>query len=211
MNIIFLGAPGAGKGTQAEIVSEKLSIPTISTGAIIREAIKNKTPMGLSAQQAIEKGELVSDDVVIGIIKERLAQDDCKGGFILDGFPRTIFQAEALEKMGVKIDRVVNIFVSDEDIVKRMSGRRVCSACGTSYHTLFKPTKDNKTCDKCSGELTIRKDDAPEVVKSRLEVYHQQTAPLEAYYEERNLLVTVVGQEKLEDTTKLTLEALNIK
>lgn len=211
MNIIFLGAPGAGKGTQAEIVSEKLSIPTISTGAIIREAIKNKTPMGLSAQEAIEKGELVSDDVVIGIIKERLAQDDCKGGFILDGFPRTIFQAEALEKMGVKIDRVVNIFVSDEDIVKRMSGRRVCSACGTSYHTLFKPTKDNKTCDKCSGELTIRKDDDPEVVKSRLEVYHQQTAPLEAYYEERNLLVTVVGQEKLEDTTKLTLEALNIK
>lgn len=211
MNIIFLGAPGAGKGTQAEIVSKKLSIPTISTGAIIREAIKNKTPMGLSAQAAIEKGELVSDDVVIGIIKDRLAQDDCKGGFILDGFPRTIAQAEALEKMGVKIDKVVNIYVSDDDIVERMSGRRVCSSCGTSYHVVFKPTGDNKTCDKCSAELTIRKDDDPQVVKSRLAVYHEQTAPLEAYYDNKNLLVTVVGQEKLEDTTKLTLEALNIK
>ena len=211
MKIIFLGAPGAGKGTQAEIVSEKLSIPTISTGAIIREAIKNKTEMGLSAQAAIEKGELVSDDVVIGIIRDRLAVDDCKGGFILDGFPRTIAQAEALEKMGVIIDKVVNIYVSDEDIVERMSGRRVCSSCGTSYHTVFKPTKDNKTCDKCSAELTIRKDDDPEVVKSRLAVYHEQTAPLEAYYEKKNLLITVKGQEKLEDTTKLTLEALNIK
>ncbi|MBE6688178.1 MAG: adenylate kinase [Ruminococcaceae bacterium] len=211
MNIIFLGAPGAGKGTQAEIVSERLAIPTISTGAIIREAIKNKTPMGLSAQAAIEKGELVSDDVVIGIIKDRLAESDCKNGFILDGFPRTIAQAEALEKMGVKIDKVVNIFVSDEDIVQRMSGRRVCSACGTSYHTVFKPTKDNKTCDKCSAELIIRKDDDPEVVKSRLAVYHEQTAPLEAFYNDKKLLVTVVGQEKLEDTTKLTLEALNIK
>jgi len=211
MKIIFLGAPGAGKGTQAEIVSEKLSIPTISTGAIIREAIKNKTEMGLSAQAAIEKGELVSDDVVIGIIRDRLAEDDCKGGFILDGFPRTIAQAEALEKMGVVIDKVVNIYVSDEDIVERMSGRRVCSSCGTSYHTVFKPTKDNKTCDKCSAELTIRKDDDPEVVKSRLAVYHEQTAPLEAYYEKKNLLITVKGQEKLEDTTKLTLEALNIK
>lgn len=211
MKIIFLGAPGAGKGTQAEIVSEKLSIPTISTGAIIREAIKNKTEMGLSAQAAIEKGELVSDDVVIGIIRDRLAEDDCKGGFILDGFPRTIAQAEALEKMGVIIDKVVNIYVSDEDIVKRMSGRRVCSSCGASYHTVFKPTKDNKTCDKCSAELTIRKDDDPEVVKSRLVVYHEQTAPLEAYYEKKNILITVKGQEKLEDTTKLTLEALNIK
>lgn len=211
MNIIFLGAPGAGKGTQAEIVSEKLSIPTISTGAIIREAIKNKTPMGLSAQAAIEKGELVGDDVVIGIIKERFAHDDCNGGFILDGFPRTIAQAEALEKMGIKIDKVVNIYVSDEDIVERMSGRRVCSSCGTSYHTVYKQTKDNKTCDKCSAELTIRKDDHPDVVKSRLNVYHEQTAPLEAYYEKKNLLVTVKGQENLEDTTKLTLEALNIK
>ena len=211
MNIIFLGAPGAGKGTQAEIVSEKLSIPTISTGAIIREAIKNKTPMGLSAQAAIEKGELVSDEVVIGIIKDRLVQDDCKNGFILDGFPRTIAQAEALEKMGVKIDKVVNIYVSDEDIVQRMSGRRVCSACGASYHTLFKPTKDNKTCDKCSAELTIRRDDDPEVVKSRLAIYHEQTAPLEAFYDAKGLLVNVVGQQELEDTTKLTLEALNIK
>lgn len=211
MNIIFLGAPGAGKGTQAEIVSEKLGIPTISTGAIIREAIKNKTPMGMSAQTAIEKGELVSDDVVIGIIQDRVAMDDCKGGFILDGFPRTIAQAEALEKMGVVIDKVVNIYVSDEEIIQRMSGRRVCSSCGTSYHTLFKPTKDNKTCDKCSSELTIRKDDAPEVVKSRLVVYHEQTAPLEEFYQNKNLLVTVKGQEELADTTKLTLEALNIK
>ena len=167
--------------------------------------------MGLSAQAAIERGELVSDEIVIGIIRDRLAEDDCKGGFILDGFPRTIAQAEALEKMGVAIDKVVNIYVSDEDIVERMSGRRVCSSCGTSYHIVFKPTKDNKTCDKCSDELTIRKDDDPDVVKSRLVVYHEQTAPLEAYYAEKGLLVTVEGQEKLEDTTKLTLEALNIK
>ncbi|MBQ9940990.1 MAG: adenylate kinase [Clostridia bacterium] len=211
MKIIFLGAPGAGKGTQAEIVSEKLSIPTISTGAIIREAIKAKTEMGLSAQVAIEKGELVSDEIVIGIIKDRIVQDDCKNGFILDGFPRTISQAEALEKMGVTIDKVVNIYVSDEDIVKRMSGRRVCSSCGASYHTVFKPTKDNKTCDKCNAELTIRKDDAPDVVKSRLVVYHEQTAPLEAFYDKKGILVTVEGQEELEDTTKLTLKALDIK
>ncbi len=205
MKMIFLGAPGAGKGTQAEIVSEKYSIPTISTGAIIREAIKNQTEMGLAAKKFTENGALVPDDVVIGIIKERLVCDDCKDGFILDGFPRTVPQAEALEGMGIDIDLVVNIFVPDEKIVERMSGRRACAKCGASYHTSFNPSKDGIHCDKCGEELSIRKDDAPEVVKSRLETYHEQTQPLEAFYEKRGKLATVVGQEKVEDTTALTL------
>lgn len=211
MKMIFLGAPGAGKGTQAEIVSEKYAIPAISTGAIIREAIKNQTEMGKTAKQFTEQGALVPDDVVIGIVKERLTMDDCKGGFILDGFPRTVPQAEALEAMGVEIDLVVNIFVPDEKIVERMSGRRVCAKCGASYHTLFNPSKDGKTCDKCGEELSIRKDDAPEVVMSRLETYHAQTQPLEDFYEKRGKLATVVGQEKVEDTTALTLSTIEAK
>ena len=204
MNLIFLGAPGAGKGTQAEIVSERYHIPAISTGAIIREAIKNGTEMGLAAKAATERGELVSDDVVIGIIKERLAQDDCQNGFILDGFPRTVPQAEALTKMGVNIDLVISIEVSDEDIVKRMSGRRVCPACGSSYHIEHKPSTQGGRCDKCDTELVLRKDDAPEVVLSRLETYHQQTEPLKEYYETTGKLRTVIGQKELADTTALT-------
>ncbi len=204
MNLIFLGAPGAGKGTQAEIVSERYHIPAISTGAIIREAIKNGTEMGLAAKAATERGELVSDDVVIGIIKERLAQDDCQNGFILDGFPRTVPQAEALTKMGVNIDLVISIEVSDEDIVKRMSGRRVCPACGSSYHIEHKPSTKGGRCDKCDTELVLRKDDAPEVVLSRLETYHQQTEPLKEYYETTGKLRTVIGQKELADTTALT-------
>ncbi len=211
MKMIFLGAPGAGKGTQAEIVSEKHSIPAISTGAIIREAIKNQTEMGKTAKQYTEKGALVPDDVVIGIIKERLAMDDCKNGFILDGFPRTVPQAEALDSMGVDIDLVVNIFVPDEKIVERMSGRRVCAKCGASYHTSFNPSKDGETCDKCGEKLSIRKDDAPEVVKSRLVTYHEQTEPLEEFYSKRGKLETVVGQEKVEDTTALTLALIEAK
>ncbi|MBE6680707.1 MAG: adenylate kinase [Ruminococcaceae bacterium] len=210
MNIIFFGAPGAGKGTQAEIVSQKLNIPTISTGAIIRAAIKAGTDMGKSAQSYIEKGNLVPDEVVIGIIKDRLGEDDCRKGFILDGFPRTIPQAEALDRMGIKIDVVLELFVPDDEIVTRMSGRRVCPKCGATYHTKFNPSTAGENCDKCGDVLSIRKDDAPEVVKSRLVVYHNETEPLKEYYGNKGLVRTVVGQEKLEDTTKLTLEALGI-
>lgn len=208
MNIIFLGAPGAGKGTQAAIVSERFGIPAISTGAIIRGAIQNGSPMGLKAKAFTEVGALVPDDVVIGIIKERLAEPDCAKGFILDGFPRTVPQAEALDQMGVVIDHVVSIEVSDERIVKRMSGRRVCGKCGATYHIESLPSKDGKTCDVCGTELTIRKDDAPEVVKSRLETYHSTTEPLKAYYEKTGKLKLVEGQELVEDTTALTLAAL---
>ena len=208
MNIIFLGAPGAGKGTQAEIVSERFGIPAISTGAIIREAIKTGTEMGLEARKFTERGALVPDEVVIGIIKERLAKDDCQKGFILDGFPRTVPQAEALDQMGVSIDRVVSIEVSDERIIERMCGRRVCPACGATYHTVSLPSKDGKTCDKCGVELAVRKDDEPEVVKSRLEIFHSTTEPLKAYYEKTGKLKLVEGQEKVEDTTALTLAAL---
>lgn len=209
MKIIFLGAPGAGKGTQAEKVSERYHIPAISTGAIIREAIKTGTEMGLAAKAYTEKGALVPDEVVIGIIKERLAKEDCAEGFILDGFPRTVPQAEALDTMGVAIDMVISIEVPDETIVTRMSGRRVCANCGASYHTEFKPSKDGKNCDSCGTELTIRRDDAPEVVKSRLDIYHEQTEPLKAYYEKTGKLKLVVGQVEVADTTRLTFETID--
>ena len=211
MKIIFLGAPGAGKGTQADLISERLGIPTISTGAIIREAIKTGTEMGLEAKKFIEAGQLVPDAVVIGIVKERLAKSDCKDGFILDGFPRTVPQAQALDEMGVSLDRVVSIEVSDEKIIERMSGRRVCQACGATYHTVYNPSKDGVSCDKCGKELTMRSDDAPEVVKSRLEVYHLTTEPLKEYYSKVGNLVIVIGAEELSETSKRTLEALGIK
>lgn len=210
MKIIFFGAPGAGKGTQAEIVSEKLNIPTISTGAIIRAAIKSGTEMGKSAQSYIEKGALVPDEVVIGIIKDRLSEDDCKNGYILDGFPRTIPQAQALDNMGVDIDVVLEIHVPDDEIVTRMSGRRVCLKCGATYHTKYNPSKTVDVCDKCGETLSIRKDDDPQVVLSRLEVYHKETEPLKDYYADKGILKTVVGREELADTTKATLEALGI-
>lgn len=208
MKLIFLGAPGAGKGTQAEIVSERYNIPAISTGAIIREAIKNETEMGLAAKAATERGELVSDDVVIGIIKERLAKGDCANGFILDGFPRTVPQAQALSEMGVDIDLVVSIEVEDEAIVKRMSGRRVCPKCGASFHIEYKPSTKGEICDKCGDKLIIRKDDAPEVVLSRLETYHEQTEPLKSFYETTGKLRIVVGQEELADTTALCAKVI---
>ena len=211
MKMIFLGAPGAGKGTQAEIVSEKYAIPAVSTGAIIREAIKNQTEMGKAAKEYTERGALVPDDVVIGIIKERLSKDDCKNGFILDGFPRTVPQAKALEDMGVSIDFVIDIEVPDEKIVERMSGRRVCSKCGASYHTVYNPSKNGLTCDKCGETLTIRKDDAPEVVTSRLKTYHEQTEPLKDFYEKLGKLEIVIGQDELADTTALTLALIEKK
>ena len=208
MNIIFLGAPGAGKGTQAEIVSAKLAIPTVSTGNIIRAALKNGTPMGLQAKFYIEAGKLVPDEVVIGIIKDRLAEDDCKNGFILDGFPRTIPQAEALDAMGITIDKVIDIEVADERIAKRMSGRRVCKACGNSYHLEYKKPAVDGVCDACGGELVQRKDDAPETVLERLKVYHDETEPLKSYYEKQGKLFIVEGQEEVAATTALTLKAL---
>ena len=208
MKLILLGAPGAGKGTQAEVISEKLSIPAISTGNIIREALANGTEMGLKAKSFIDAGQLVPDDVVIGIIKERLAKDDCAAGFILDGFPRTIPQAEALDTMGVTIDRVISIEVADEKIAKRMSGRRVCKACGASYHLEYKKPAVEGICNACGGELIQRKDDHPDTVLDRLHIYHEQTEPLKGYYEKKGILRIVEGQEEVADTTALTLKAL---
>ena len=209
MKLIFLGAPGAGKGTQAENVSRKYGIPAVSTGAMIREAIKNGTEMGIAAKAYTESGALVPDEVVIGIIRERLAAPDCANGFILDGFPRTVPQAEALDKMGVDIDLVVDIEVPDEKIVQRMSGRRVCAGCGSSYHVDYKPSKNGTHCDSCGTPLTVRKDDLPEVVLSRLKVYHDQTEPLRDYYSGKGKLKTVIGQEEVADTTRLTYQAID--
>ncbi len=208
MKLIFLGAPGAGKGTQAEIIAAELKIPTISTGNIIREALANGTDMGLKAKAFIEAGKLVPDDVVIGIIKERLAADDCNGGFILDGFPRTIPQAEALDNMGIIIDKVVDIDVPDENIVNRMSGRRVCKACGSSYHIENKKPKVEGVCDACGGELQIRKDDAPETVLDRLNVYHEQTEPLKDYYAKCGKLRSVEGTAPIKEITASILKVL---
>ena len=208
MKIIFLGAPGAGKGTQAEIVSEKLAIPTVSTGNIIRAALKNGTPMGVKAKEYIEAGKLVPDEVVIGIIKDRLGEDDCKNGFILDGFPRTIPQAEALDNMGIVIDKVIDIEVADEKIAARMSGRRVCKNCGNSYHLEYKKPEKDGICNACGGELVQRKDDAPETVLERLKIYHDETEPLKDYYEKKGKLFIVEGQEEVSDTTALTLKAV---
>ena len=209
MKLILLGAPGAGKGTQAEIISEKYGIPTISTGNIIRAALKNGTEMGLKAKAYIDSGELVPDDVVIGIIRERLAEPDCSNGFILDGFPRTIPQAKALDDMGIEIDAALSIEVPDSEIVRRMSGRRVCEKCGASYHVEFKKPDVEGTCNTCSGSLVTRKDDEPSTVINRLNVYHEQTEPLKDYYKAENKLLLVEGQVELKDTTALVLKALS--
>lgn len=208
MNLILLGAPGAGKGTQAEKICEKYNIPAVSTGNIIREALKNGTDMGLKAKSYIDAGALVPDEVVIGIIKERLAEDDCKNGFILDGFPRTIPQAEALDEMGINIDKVVDIEVPDEKIAARLSGRRVCLKCGATYHLEYKKPQNDGICDVCGDELVQRKDDKPETVIDRLNVYHEQTEPLKSYYAKTGKLVVVEGQEEVADTTALVFKAL---
>ena len=207
MNLILRGAPGAGKGTQAEKISAKWNIPAISTGDILRAAIKEGTELGQTAKTYIDDGKLVPDEIVIGIIKEYLMSDVCRNGFILDGFPRSIPQAEALDAMGIRIDAVLSIEVADEKIVERMSGRRVCT-CGASYHTVYKPSQKPNICDKCGAELYIRKDDAPETVLNRLKTYHTQTEPLKDYYAKKGLLVTVEGQEEVADTTALVFEAL---
>lgn len=208
MNLILLGAPGAGKGTQAEVIAEHLNIPTISTGNIIREALKSGTEMGRKAKEYMDAGKLVPDDIVIGIIQERLAQPDCAGGFILDGFPRTIPQAEALDRMGIVIDRVIDIEVADETIARRVSGRRVCPACGASYHVDYKRPAVENVCDRCGDTLVQRKDDHPDTVRERLRVYHEQTEPLKGYYAQSGKLYIVEGQEEVADTTRLTLAAI---
>lgn len=208
MKLILLGAPGAGKGTQAEIICEKFNIPAISTGNILREAIKNGTEMGLKAKSYIDNGDLVPDEVVIGIINDRLAKPDCENGFILDGFPRTIPQAEALDKMGIDIDCALSIEVADEKIMQRLSGRRVCPACGASYHIDYKKPAKEGICNACGEALVQRNDDKPETIADRLAVYHKQTEPLKDYYRAAGKLITVEGQEEVADTTALTLKAL---
>ena len=208
MKLILLGAPGAGKGTQAEMIQKELNIPAISTGNILRAAIRNETELGLSAKKFIDNGDLVPDEVIIGIMKERLAEDDCKKGFILDGVPRTVQQAEALDRMGVEIDMVLDIDVPDEEIFSRLGGRRVCGACGASYHLEFKPPVKEGVCTLCGGDLIIRDDDKPETIADRLKVYHDMTEPLKDYYAKQGKLKSVRGQKEVADTTALTLEAL---
>ena len=208
MKLILLGAPGAGKGTQAERLCKQLNIPTISTGNILRAAIKDGTPTGLKAKSYMDAGKLVPDEVIIGIITERLAQEDCRNGYILDGVPRTIAQAEAMEKAGITFDAVISIEIADETIMQRMSGRRVSESCGASYHLVAVPPKTPGVCDNCGGKLVQRKDDAPETVKARLEVYHQETEPLKAFYKQRGLLKPVENQSTVEGTTEAILRAL---
>lgn len=208
MKLILLGAPGAGKGTQAENICDKLGIPAISTGNIIREAMKNGTEAGLKAKSYVESGGLVPDEIVIAMLRERIALDDCKNGFILDGFPRTVPQAQALDRMGIVIDKVIDIEVEDEVIVGRLSGRRVCQGCGSSYHLKYKAPGKDGVCDRCGGGLVTRKDDEEETVRERLRVYHEQTEPLKEYYLAVGKLNVVKGQEEVADTTRLTLAAL---
>ena len=208
MKLILLGAPGAGKGTQAEILCKELNIPTISTGNILRAAIKEGTPTGLEAERYMKAGKLVPDDVIIEIITERVAADDCANGFILDGVPRTIAQAEALEKAGIVFDDVISIEISDETIMERMTGRRVCEHCGATYHLVAVPPKTPGVCDKCGGKLIQRHDDEPETVKARLEVYHKETEPLKDFYAERGLLKSVENQPTVAETSQAILHVL---
>lgn len=208
MKIIMLGPPGSGKGTQAEFLSEKYGIPQISTGAIIRGVIASGSDEGKRIKELIDKGMLLPDETVVSMVKNRLAEPDCKNGFILDGFPRTIEQAKALDKMGVKIDHVLSIELSDDEILERLSGRRECKVCRASYHIEDHPPKKEGICDRCGGELITRDDDKPETIKNRLEVYHESTEPLKKYYEEAHLLVTAHSQKALADTRREVLKAL---
>ena len=208
MKLILLGAPGAGKGTQAEVICKVLNIPAISTGNILKAAMKNETPLGLKAKSFIESGQLVPDDVIIDIVKSRIQEDDCKNGFLFDGFPRTLAQAEALDQMGVSIDRVINLRVSDELIVRRISGRRSCAACGAVYHVENKKPRQDNICDICGENLVVRSDDEPQTVQKRLQVYRTQTKPLEKYYADKDLLVEVDGEKDAKETTKDILEVL---
>lgn len=211
MKLILLGPPGAGKGTHSDILSKSQNIPTISTGNILRAAVKNGTPVGLKAKEYMDSGNLVPDEVIIGVISERLAEEDCAGGYILDGVPRTIPQAQALEAAGVRFDHVVSIEISDDEIVERMEGRRVCSQCGASYHVKNIPPKVEGVCDVCGGALEFRGDDQPEVVRNRLKVYHEETEPLKLFYQERDLLRIVADQGDLQKTQGKIQAALGMK
>ena len=208
MKLILLGAPGAGKGTQAEVLCQKLGIPTISTGNILRAAIQEGTPVGLQAKSFMDAGKLVPDEVIIQIVAQRIVQSDCAEGFILDGGPRTIAQAEALDAAGVRFDRVLSLEITDQEIEERMSGRRVCSKCGASFHIHARPTKVEGVCDNCGGPVVQRDDDKPETVRHRLEVYHQQTEPLKDYYQAKGLLTLVDNRPTIEATTQAIMEAL---
>lgn len=210
MKLILLGAPGAGKGTQAELIAAKLNIPTISTGNILREAIKNGTEIGLKAKSFMDQGKLVPDDVIIGIVRERVSQPDCANGYILDGMPRTIPQAQALEDAGIHFDSVVSIEIEDAVIEQRMTGRRVCTGCGASYHVIANPPKVEGICDHCGKELSIRKDDAPETVRNRLKVFHQETEPLKGFYEKLGKLKLVEGNQPIADITNAILKAIGV-
>lgn len=210
MKLILLGAPGAGKGTQAELIAAKLGIPTISTGNILREAIKNGTEIGLKAKSFMDQGKLVPDDVIIGIVRERVSQPDCEKGYILDGMPRTIPQAQALEDAGIHFDSVVSIEIEDAVIEQRMTGRRVCGSCGASYHVTANPPKVEGVCDHCGKELSIRKDDAPETVRNRLKVFHQETEPLKGFYEKLGKLKLVEGNQPIADITNAILKAIGV-
>lgn len=208
MRLILLAAPGAGKGTQAEILSEHYGIPTISTGAILRKAIKDGTELGRTAAEYINEGKLIPDDLMLKVMDERFKNDDCKNGFILDGFPRTLAQAEALSASPIEIDKVLSIEVDDQTIIERLSGRLECRSCGTTYHTEHRPPKTPGVCDKCGGELGARDDDKPETVKQRLKTYHEQTEPLIEYYREKGLLRVAKGRSEIEETSKVVFEAL---
>ena len=208
MKLILLGAPGAGKGTQAEVLCQKLGIPTISTGNMLRTAIQEGTPVGLQAKSFMDAGKLVPDEVIIQIVAQRIAQPDCAAGFILDGVPRTIAQAEALDAAGVRFDRVLSLEITDQEIEERMSGRQVCSKCGASFHIHARPTKAEGVCDNCGGPVVQREDDKPETVRHRLEVYHQQTEPLKGYYQAKGLLTLVEYRPTIEATTQEIMEAL---
>lgn len=211
MNLVLMGPPGAGKGTQGEILSKRLGIDTISTGVMLRTAIKEQTEVGKIAEQYINDGKLVPDDVIVSIVKERLSKPDCANGFILDGFPRTTAQAEALTESGVKIDKVLSLEVEDDVIIERLSSRRECSKCGATYNVISNKPKTEGKCDKCGGDLIQRADDNPETIKNRLDIYHEQTEPIKEYYEEKGLLVTAQGEDKLEDTTKNVAAALGLE
>ena len=211
MNLILLGAPGAGKGTQAELLVNKLSIPAISTGNMLREAIAKGTELGKKAKQYMDEGALVPDELILGIVADRVAQPDCRNGFILDGVPRTLAQAEALEAKGVRIDHVISIEVDDKEIEGRMTGRRVCAKCGASYHVVANPPKTEGVCDLCGGELVFRKDDAPETVRHRLEVYHASTEVLKDFYGKLGRLRTVNGSQSIEGANEEILRAIEAK
>lgn len=208
MKLILLGAPGVGKGTQADILTRELNIPSISTGNMLRAAMKHQTPLGEKVREYMDTGKLVSDEIVIELLSNRIQDPDCANGFILDGVPRTIGQAEALEQAGIRFDAAVALENDDEVIIERIGGRRVCEVCGASYHLKHSPAKVDGVCDKCGGKLVQRKDDAPETVKNRLEVYHTTTEPLKGFYEARGILRTVYDQPTIAETTRELMAAL---